>query len=181
MGKLQRNFKTYPTRDKVACILIAPFAVAAGIISGTVNVVADVIVFIRKYWAIIARLLVAVLLVAACIFAYIRFDRTVPKFDGGTDPVARGYVYSNCHKMANNFIVAEDGEVKGYVRADDNNIDRIIAVVMEYEFHDRDQLVTWLIELKNGNYSNAVEFHNYCWEKLDGKIGFAVELKSRYR
>ena len=108
-------------------------------------------------------------------------EGTVCRFKGNSKLSAEKYVYTNCHQMANGFIVAQDGRVRGVVRADDTNIDRIIAVITEYDIDETGKLITWLIEFKNKDYSNAVNFHNYCWNMLDGEVGWAVELKEQYR
>ena len=133
------------------------------------------------WWKEIVSVVVIVTCIVLPIYLATYIEETVPKFDGKYKYQAEAYVYTNCHEMANNFIVAEDNKVRGFVRADDKNIDRILAVIMEYELDDSEQLKTWLLELKNGNYSNAVAFHNYCWLELDGDVGWAIKLKDKFK
>ena len=42
--------------------------------------------------------------------------------------------------------------------------------------YDRMHLRNSLTKWKNGDFSNAVEVHNYVWEMLDGNVGKAEEL-----
>lgn len=124
---------------------------------------------------------IAVVVIVLMVLVYFRIDETVPKFKGKTRCDAETYVYLNCHQMANNFIEAEDGKVRGFVRADKKNIDRIIDVLNQYTLEDDKQIRQWLREFENGNYQNAVRFHNHCWNKLDGEVGWAIGLQDEYK
>lgn len=112
---------------------------------------------------------------------YCRVDETVPEFKGKFNYEAENYVYYYCHQMTNNFIKAEDNKIRGFVRADKKNIDRILKVLDEYSLENEDNLRNWLRSFENGDYHDAVNFHNYCWRQLDGEVGWAVDLKNRYK
>lgn len=185
MRKLHKNFRHYTTATKVKFVVLLPIMCLASVVGNFIDVSAYILRwmsnFIKWNWKQLIILAVTAAIVATPIVSVIRFDQTVPRFKGETKAQAERYVYFNCHEMANNFIVAADGSVRGYVRADADNIDRIIAIVVEYGLSDEDKLIDWLLDFKNGDYSDAVAFHNYCWEKLDGEIGFASDLKNRYK
>lgn len=185
MQKLRRNFKRLSVKDKVKFVLFLPLACLAIVLDSFVDTLAYIIRWVFNFfkwnWKEMTVLLVTVAIVAAPIMGVIHVTQTVHRFRGDDMSDAQRYVYQNCHEMANNFIVAEDGNIRGFVRADDDNIDRIVSVIVEYNLDDKDALIDWLMSFKEGDYSDAVNFHNYCWEELGGEIGFAVELRSKYR
>lgn len=167
MNNLLTHFKRLSTLDKLKVIGLLPLAYLETLLT--------------KFWEntkIVMTVLIALLIT---VFIAIYVDKTVPVFNGASKTEIQNYVYHNCHEMANNFIVAKDGRIRGYVRADDRNIDRIVAVITKYTFEDGDRLIEWLTDFRNGDYSDAVDFHNYCWKKLDGEIGYAVDIRNRYK
>lgn len=127
------------------------------------------------------RASVAIVVIVFIVLIYFQIDETVPKFKGTMKYEAETYVYSYCHQMANNFIEAEDGKVRGFVRADKKNIDRILDVLNQYSLDDDKQIRQWLREFENGKYQNAVRFHNHCWNQLDGEVGWAIDLQDEYK
>lgn len=144
-------------------------------------VLPQIVAYIKTNWRKLVRIAGLVAVIVLLVGGTYRFDRTVPQFDGVTRYEAEMYVYRNCHWMTNNFIIAEDGKVDGKVFANDTNINRLMAVISEYHIAEHDMLIDWLSEFRKGDYSNAVEFHNYCWELLHGEVGYAENLKRRYR
>ena len=185
MKKLQKHFNTYTTATKVKFVIVLPVLCLASVLGNLIDVLGYIIRwmwnFVRWNWKQLTVIAIAAVIVATPILTIIHIDQTVPRFRGESKEQAMTYVYTNCHEMTNNFIVAVDGSVRGHVRADDDNIDRILAIVVEYGFSDQSMLIEWLLQFKAGNYSEAVRFHNYCWEKLDGEIGYAEDLKNRYK
>lgn len=171
MNTLLRTLKRHPLLKKLAMISMLPLIYA----SFAFHRIKD---FMTINWKPVLSIVCTVLIINLPIAVFVHTERTVPTFKGDTYSEAKLFVYENCHEMANNFIVAEDNRVLGYVRADKRNIDRIIAVIVEYEFDDSDKLIKWLLAFKNGDYSSAVSFHNYCWRKLGGEVGYAVGLKN---
>lgn len=127
--------------------------------------------------SIIATALCLVLVASVCVTV----ETTVPVFRGATKSEAEMFVYTNCHKMSNNFIVAEDGKVRGFVDAGDKNIDRILSVLAQYDIEEKDTIIDILSEFKRGDYRGALWLHNHCWEHLNGEKGYAIDLKPRYK
>ena len=185
MKKLQRHFKTYSATEKVKFVVVFPILCLAGVAGNFIDIMGYILRwmwnFVRWNWRQLTVIAIAAIIIATPILTIIRIDQTVPRFKGESKAQAMTYVYTNCHEMANNFIVAADGSVRGYVRADEDNIDRILAVVVEYGISDNGSLVEWLLQFKAGNFSEAVAFHNHCWEKLDGEVGYATDLRDRYK
>lgn len=185
MNNLSTTFKKLSPANKIKFVVRLPFLCLITVIDGAVDLLAIVYDWTRRFlyrrWKEVIVVTLAIVVIAIPITVAIHVDQTVHTFKGATKAQAEKYVYTNCHEMANNFIIAEDKNVRGYVRADERNIDRLISVISQYRFSDRDLLISWLVEFKNGDYSNAVDFHNYCWEELDGEIGYATALKKQYR
>lgn len=129
----------------------------------------------------IVRIVITVAVIVVAVIIFCQVDETVPEFTGRFEYEAENYVYYYCHRMANNFIEAEDNQIRGYVRADKKNIARILDVLDKYSFQHEDNLRNWLRSFENGDYHDAVNFHNYCWKQLDGEVGWAVDLKNRYK
>lgn len=185
MRKLRKNFKRLSIKDRLKFVMFLPLLCSMAIIDSGIDVLTFIVRwlvnFIKWNWRHIVVVTVAVIVVAIPIQTIVHIDQTVPKFRGHSDESAERYVYFNCHEMTNRFIVAEDGNIRGYVRADDNNIDRIISVIVEHDMNDQDILISWLMSFKDGDYSDAVAFHNYCWEELGGEVGYAIGLRDRYK
>jgi len=84
-------------------------------------------------------------------------------------------VYDDMHRMANTKIVAD--EVWGEDEINEERLNKVIMEVMKSSFNDKEKLLTMLHNWKTGNFNNAVEEHNYLWEKLGGTVGKAKALK----
>lgn len=79
------------------------------------------------------------------------------------------------HSLANTLVIAEYKWQCSEVTP--KTIDKALKGVEEIKddynrMHLRNSLTKW----KNGDFSNAVEVHNYVWEMLDGSVGKAEEL-----
>ena len=185
MKTLVTTFRKLSNPNKIKFVALLPIMCLANLIDKLLDLGISIFQWaryvIKNYHREIVIVLIALLIIATPITLIIHVDRTVHNFNGYTKAQAEKYVYTNCHEMANNFIVADDGQVRGYVRADSKNIDKLMVVIAEYNFSDEDLLISWLSEFKKGDYSNAVDFHNYCWEELDGEVGYAVALKRKYK
>ena len=185
MKTLLNTFNSLNLSGKIKFIVLFPTFCVAELLANLVDLSLNAVNAVRYLFKNCRRqvfiFLIIFLVVCSPITLFLHIDRTVPEFNGCTNFQAHRFVYRNCHEMANNFIVAEDGNVRGRVRADRKNIDTLMAVIAQYDFKDEDLLITWLAEFKKGDYSNAVYFHNYCWEELDGEVGYAVAIRRRYR
>lgn len=84
-------------------------------------------------------------------------------------------VYEDIHKMANTKIVAD--EIWGEEEINEERLNKVIIEVMNSNFEDKDRLLEILHNWKTGNFKNAVEEHNYVWEKLGGTVGKATGLR----
>lgn len=85
-------------------------------------------------------------------------------------------VYNDMHRMANTKIVAD--EVWGEDEINEENLNKVILEVMKCNYSDKEKLLQILHNWKTGNFKNAVEEHNYVWEKLGGTVGKAKALKN---
>lgn len=86
-------------------------------------------------------------------------------------------IYDEIHKMSNTKIVAEDNKIWGQIKITPEVCNKLIAELSYSNYSDKDALIKWLMEWKDNNYSNSVEIHNYVWNKLNGNVGKATELK----
>lgn len=87
-------------------------------------------------------------------------------------PVDLNEIYDKVHLMANTIIVAEDGEIWGTYQITKDDLSNIKNQVLGNDDYLYNELSKWL-EL---DFSNAVEVHNYVWEKLGGTVGKAEKL-----
>lgn len=185
MNELSKLFKELSTKERIRFICTFPFLIMAALNETIAEVITDIIDIIypriKNRWKSILIYSATLLALVLIIFGTTYIDETVPDFRGSTKADAEYYVYKNCHEMTNRYIVAEDGRRRGYVRADDKNIDKIVDVAVRYSLDDNILLINWLNEFSMENYSNAVIFHNYCWVQLDGEVGFAEKLRREYR
>ena len=178
MKKLLKRFKKFLTLDTVRFIIFFLLLIGVRI----VDALTDISAFVRKFVIPQYRALTILLLVIISPVATVGYiNETVPTYKGGTQYSAEMYIYTNCHEMSNNFIVAEDKKIRGFVRADKQNIDKILAVLAQYDVENREEIVICLQEFRNQDYHSAVWLHNLCWAELGGKVGYATGLKDRYR
>lgn len=181
MRKLLRRFKKFSIFDKVRFIIFFPLLIIAWIVDALTDIGAFVYGFVIQWYRQILAFAILLLVTIGPATTIMYIDETVPTYKGVTQYTAEMYVYTNCHEMSNNFIVAEDGRIRGYVRADKENIDKILAVLVRYDIKDKDKIIKCLEEFRNEDYHSAVRLHNYCWLKLDGEVGYATRLKDRYK
>lgn len=81
-------------------------------------------------------------------------------------------LYYEIHLRANSIIVAEDDEIWEEMPINREFLDYTIELVK-----DKDEaLYNMLLQWKNLDFSNAVDVHNYVWEKLGGTVGKATGL-----
>lgn len=181
MIKLLRNFKKLSPINKARFVIFFPLLILAGILDTLIAIGAFVYWFVIQWYRELLAITVVllILIIPSSIAVYI--EETVPTFKGKTEYAAQMYVYTNCYEMCNNFIVAEDGRVRGIVRADNGNIDKILAVIARFDVKGKDDIIECLTEFRNGDYHSAVWLHNYCWTNLDGEVGYAIGLKEKYK
>jgi len=113
-----------------------------------------------------------------------------PEVDLETDPVIENSVeipvdvtdyrteteiYMEMHKMANTKIIAD--QVWGEIDITAERVNALISEISLSDFEDKEILLNTLSNWKNDDFSNAVQEHNYLWEKLNGTVGEAYELK----
>ena len=181
MRKLLRRFKKLSLIEKTRFISFFPLLIIAYIFDKLIDIGAFVYWYVtqqsREFLATVAIILIIV--VPASIMGY--FDETVPTYKGTAIYTAERYVYTNCHEMCNNFIISEDGKVRGFVRSDEENIDKIVSVVAQYDIDNGYKIIECLNEFRNDDYHSAVWLHNYCWTKLGGEVGYAIGLKDKYK
>lgn len=181
MTKLLRRFKKLLLIDKVKFVIFFPLLIIAWVVDKLIDIGAFVCRFVlqqcREFLTIGAVLLISI----TVIFTIVYFDETIWTYKGRTEYDAKMYVWMNCHEMCNNFIVSKDGRIRGFVRADKENIDKILSVLDQYDIEDKDKIIECLNEFRNGNYHSAVWLHNYCWTKIDGEVGYAIGLKDKYK
>ena len=178
MRKLLRRFKKFLTLDTLKLTIFFLLLIGVRIVDVLTNISAFAYKFVIPRYRELTILLLVIISPAA-IVGYV--NETVPTYKGGTQYSAEMYIYTNCHEMSNNFIVAEDKKIHGFVRADKKNIDKILAVLAQYDVENRDEIVSCLQEFRNQDYHSAVWLHNLCWAELDGKVGYAIGLKDRYK
>lgn len=178
MKKLLKRFKKFLTLDTLKLTIFFLLLIGVRIVDVLTNISAFAYKFVIPRYRELTILLLVIISPAA-IVGYI--NETVPTYKGGTQYSAEMYIYTNCHEMSNNFIVAEDKKIHGFVRADKKNIDKILAVLAQYDVENRDEIVSCLQEFRNQDYHSAVWLHNLCWAELDGKVGYAIGLKDRYK
>ena len=81
------------------------------------------------------------------------------------------------HKMSNLIINASDGKKYGIIEITPANIEIGLNSVSNINNSEaRNYLTNELNKWKNGNFSNAVQVHNYVWHMLNGQVGIASSL-----
>ena len=81
-------------------------------------------------------------------------------------------INEDIHHMANTIILAVDGKINGTKQITMESIDEALNMVQGVDEYLYTEIGKW----KKGDFSNAVEVHNYVWKKLDGEIGKADGL-----
>lgn len=102
----------------------------------------------------------------------------VSSVDQSTTPIeirSENEIYKEMHKMANTKIVAD--QVWGEIDIIEERVNALISEISQSSYDDKDKLIHILENWKSGNFSDAVEEHNYLWEWLGGTVGKAYKLK----
>lgn len=86
-------------------------------------------------------------------------------------------VYDIMHRMANTKIIAVDNKVWGELPIENKALDDLRRLIKGIDYADREYLLNIIDRWSNNDFSNAVEEHNYFWNKLGGTVGKAIELK----
>ena len=86
-------------------------------------------------------------------------------------------VYIKMHEMINGKIVAKDGLIWNVQDMSQDNFNDLVTKINYNNYPDKDVLLAYIDSWKKGDFSNAVDQHNYIWEKLGGKDGKAIGLK----
>ena len=105
-------------------------------------------------------------------------QRAIVAGEGGATAAAQDSIYTEMHKMINTKIVAEDGEVWGEIVITIKKCDKVIKDVKETDYVDKDILLQYLANWKAGDFTHAVDEHNYLWGALEGTVGRAKSLRS---
>lgn len=84
------------------------------------------------------------------------------------------------HKMSNQIINPVDGKKFGIIQITPQNIEIALKSIEnvnndEAKNYLKEELTKW----KNGDFTNAVQVHNYVWHMLDGEIGIASSLDEK--
>ena len=81
------------------------------------------------------------------------------------------------HKMSNQIINPVDGQKLGIIKITPTNIEKALNSIESINNDEaRNYLKEELTKWKNGDFTNAVQVHNYVWHMLDGEIGIASSL-----
>ena len=86
-------------------------------------------------------------------------------------------VYDIMHRMANTKIIAVDNKVWGELPIENKALDDLRKLIEGIDYADREYLLNIINRWSNNDFSNAVEEHNYFWNKLGGTVGKAIKLK----
>lgn len=86
-----------------------------------------------------------------------------------------GVIYQLIHEMANTKVIAE--EKYASIDITPERVEALIKAVNRSNWDDKARLLEMLNRWKNGDFSQAVEEHNYVWAKLGGEVGKATKLK----
>lgn len=112
----------------------------------------------------------------------------VPKSSSDNITISKDYMEENIildeyevvnfiHKMSNLIINASDGKKYGIIEITPANIEIGLNSVSNINNSEaRNYLTNELNKWKNGNFSNAVQVHNYVWHMLNGQVGIASSL-----
>jgi len=86
-------------------------------------------------------------------------------------------IYDIMHRMANTKIIAENNKIWGELPIDKKEIQNIKSIVEKVNYEDREYILKVLNRWEEGDFSQAVDDHNYFWDKLGGTIGKAIGIK----
>lgn len=86
-------------------------------------------------------------------------------------------VLDEMHKMANTKIVAD--QIWGKVDTTTERINMLILEVEKSEYKNKKQLLDILKRWKDGDFRQAVQDHNFLWDRLGGTVGKAQDLNEK--
>jgi len=86
-------------------------------------------------------------------------------------------IYELMHRMINTKIIAEDGQIWGEVEVTREYCEDLIKIIKSSDYEDKETLIRFLNNWKNGSFKKGVIEHNYLWGKLNGNIGKALKLR----
>lgn len=96
--------------------------------------------------------------------------------DTSQEEVDNGYnvedLYYEVHLRANTIIIAENDEIWEEIEIDKGFLNETVPLLKGKDDYLYKELLKW----NNLDFSNAVEVHNYVWEKLGGTVGKAVAI-----
>jgi hypothetical protein len=93
-------------------------------------------------------------------------------------------IFKTVHEMANTLIVAEDNRIIGEIPITDSKVIETMARVnasAELTSKEKEILLNILHRWKQKDFSQGVKDHNYPWNKLNGNIGRAKDLRPEYK
>ncbi len=83
-------------------------------------------------------------------------------------------IYDEVHKMSNSLIIAEDSQIWGEEKITRKRINEVLEFVEGIDEFLAVEIKKW----DKLDFNNAVEVHNYVWEKLGGNVGKAIDLNN---
>lgn len=90
-------------------------------------------------------------------------------------------IYRSMHHMINTKIIAIDNKIWGEREVTPEYCEELIETLKESDYEDKETLILFLNNWKNGNFKNGVEEHNYLWSKLGGDVGKAIALREEIK
>ena len=81
-------------------------------------------------------------------------------------------LYYEVHLRANTIIIAENDEIWEEIEIDKGFLNETVPLLKGKDDYLYKELLKW----DNLDFSNAVEVHNYVWEKLGGTVGKAIAI-----
>ena len=81
-------------------------------------------------------------------------------------------LYYEVHLRANTIIIAENDEIWEEIEIDKGFLNETVPLLKGKDDYLYKELLKW----DDLDFSNAVEVHNYVWEKLGGTVGKAIAI-----
>ncbi|MFD3447176.1 DUF6241 domain-containing protein [Microbacteriaceae bacterium 4G12] len=136
-------------------------------------------------------LLIAIIIVSITIFSGYMIEKFLnrsnqPKqvsteFKGEEiDDVANseGVIIDSMHKMLHQKVLAP--EKKDFIAMSPENIKKLIRILEESDkLTNRDEYLNILGKWEKGDFSQAVEEHNFVWQRAGGEVGKAYQLANK--
>ena len=86
-------------------------------------------------------------------------------------------VYVKMHELINSKIVSIDKLYYGEQDITPTVCDQLLQIIKDNKFSDDTKLTSYINNWKKKDFSNAVEQHNYIWDKLGRGEGKAISLR----